>query len=239
MSGAVIYHGPSVLDGELILAIVTEGSENRKTGPMDQVWILRADRAPVEAAREGADVSVCGACPLRGREIGTLMGRACYVNLGQAPQAVWRAWQRGAYPSLPWAQLPAWGAGRTMRLGAYGDPAAVPFRVWGALLSRAAGWTGYTHQHGHMRFDERMASIVMASVQGDQSVPCGMRGFRVRAKGAPLVAGEVECPNTTHGVRCADCQLCQGMSKPGRSISIEAHGSGAKWVSGNQHMITL
>ena len=231
MGGAVIYHGPSLLDGEMIVAILTSGSANRKTGAMDQVWILRADRAPVEAAREGADVSVCGFCPLAGRRDGTLQGRGCYVTLAQAPTSVWKAWEREVYASVPFAQLAAFGAGRKIRLGAYGDPAAVPYRVWSALLSRAAGWTGYTHQYFHPRFDARMAGIVMASIQGNETVPTGMRGFRVRPVGAPLATGEVQCPADTHGVQCADCQLCQGNRKQGRSVSIEAHGSGARYVS--------
>ena len=230
MSGAVLYHGQSVLDGELIVAIATEGSENRKTGPMVQVWILRADRAPIAAAKSGADTSVCGFCPLRPKVPGTLQERPCYVNLGHGPEGIWKAWQRGAYPNVPLAQLASWAKGKTLRLGAYGDPAAVPFRVWSHALSLAAGWTGYTHQYSHARFDPRLGSIVMASVQGEERVPRGMRGFRVRAKGTPLQAGEVECPNTTRGVKCIDCQLCQGTSKGGKSISIEAHGSGAAYV---------
>lgn len=230
MAGYILYEGPSALDGEMIVAVATEGSENRKTGKMDQVWILRADRSPVDAIRSGADASVCGGCALRASVPGTLQGRGCYVNVGQAPSGVWRSYRSGTYSSVPYAGLAAWGAGRNLRLGAYGDPAAVPHRVWSMLLTWAEGWTGYTHQWQHARFDRRMLGYLMASTEGATEAPLDARYFRVRAKGAPLRSGEIECPNTSHGVQCIDCQLCQGTSKRGKSISIESHGTGAKHV---------
>ena len=227
MSSAIIYEGPSVLDGEMIVAIATEGTTNRKTGSMVQVWILRADQAPVDAIRSGADASVCGECPLRAQVPGTLQGRTCYVTVGQAPQGIWRAYKAGSYWSVPYIKLAAYGAGKNLRLGAYGDPAAVPHRVWSLLLTHAAGWTGYTHQWSHPKFDHRLLGYVMASIEGDRQAPEWARHFRVRLKGAPLLPSEVDCPNTTRGVQCIDCQLCQGASKQGRSVSIEAHGAGA------------
>ena len=33
-----------------------------------------------------------------------------------------------------------------IRLGSYGDPAAVPIEIWDNLCSVAANYTGYTHQ---------------------------------------------------------------------------------------------
>ena len=50
-SGYVFYRGPSLLDGAPIIGIVTTKSENRKTGPILQTWILRADLDPQAAAR--------------------------------------------------------------------------------------------------------------------------------------------------------------------------------------------
>ena len=47
----VLYEGPSLLDGEPIVAILTglrSSSGNRKTGAMLQTWILRADVSPAE-----------------------------------------------------------------------------------------------------------------------------------------------------------------------------------------------
>jgi hypothetical protein len=67
-NGVIIYEGPSVIDGAPIVAIATgfkSPSSNDKTGTMIQVWILRADIAPHEAQKTGADESICGDCPMR------------------------------------------------------------------------------------------------------------------------------------------------------------------------------
>src|SRR4051794_26776622 len=46
----------------------------------------------VEALKDGSDRSVCGDCVHR-----TADGAgSCYVNVAQAPQSVYHAWQRGA-----------------------------------------------------------------------------------------------------------------------------------------------
>ena len=51
-NGVILYEGPSLLDGEPIVAILTglrSSSCNRKTGAMLQTWIMRADVSPAEA----------------------------------------------------------------------------------------------------------------------------------------------------------------------------------------------
>jgi hypothetical protein len=91
-----------------------------------------------ELVAEFGAAMLCGAA---GRE------RACYVEVAKAPGSIFRAFQRGRYPVLTTPlELETFGAGRMVRLGAYGDPYAVPFEVWAALLKRARGNTGYTHQ---------------------------------------------------------------------------------------------
>jgi hypothetical protein len=66
------WRGPSPVDGAPIVLIITglsalpsEQSDNRKTGPMVQTYILRQDMAPVAAMMAGMDRSICGDCPLR------------------------------------------------------------------------------------------------------------------------------------------------------------------------------
>lgn len=66
--GVVLYEGPSMLDGEPIVAIATgmqTPSTNRKTGEMVQVHILLQKEHPSVAQNSGADSSICGNCPLR------------------------------------------------------------------------------------------------------------------------------------------------------------------------------
>lgn len=92
MPGYVVYDGASRIDGAPVLGIVTLDSGNVKTGAMAQLWILRADMPPSEASRTGADASICGGCPHRGRIIdGVLVDRSCYVTLMHGPRAVWDA----------------------------------------------------------------------------------------------------------------------------------------------------
>src|SRR5271165_5264167 len=117
--GYILYRGPSMLDGAPIVAIATMHSENRKTGNMVQTWILREDLSPVDASKAHADASICGDCKHRWS-----LGGACYVNIGQAPGGIWRAYKRGAYLETCYVTLRTIGAGRAVRLGAYGDPAA-------------------------------------------------------------------------------------------------------------------
>lgn len=81
--GLVVYKGKSRLDDKPIVGIITRFSSNRKTGAMDQLWILREDINPLTAVKKGGDVSVCGDCKHR-----PSLGGACYVKVFQAPNQV-------------------------------------------------------------------------------------------------------------------------------------------------------
>lgn len=198
-------------------------SNNRKTGHMIQIWILPRRMDPVQAVVTGHDSAVCGDCPLRGvngKE------RSCYVNLGQAPLAVWRAWQRGAYPSLPSVDL---FRGHFVRFGAYGDPVHIPFPLFQSIARASRGWTGYTHQWRKPIF-QAFKGFLMASADTEQdaiaAIAAGWRYFRVRNEDGGLIPGEIECLSDSRGITCSDCRLCAGTSKPAKSISIRVHGSG-------------
>src|SRR4249920_2581675 len=112
-----------MLDGAPIVAIALTASTNRKTGNMVQTYILRDDIAPLAALKTGDDASICGNCKHR-----PILGGACYVFVGQGPTVVYKTLARGGYPQA--ADIAALGAGRMVRLGTYGDPAAVPVAVW-------------------------------------------------------------------------------------------------------------
>lgn len=230
-NGVVLYDGPSMWDGERILAIATgteKPSKNPKTGPMIQVWIIRADQDPVSASRVAADESVCGDCPAR-----RASGGHCYVTLAQAPLSVWRAWRNGSYAdaSTP-GEIASVGAGRAVRVGAYGDPAMVPSYVWTALLSRANVWTGYTHQWDKP-IAEDLRGLVMASCDSEEeaidAAANGWRYFRVGEPGSVLPR-EVECLSESVGMACADCGMCDGAKPDGRgkSVRIAPHGAVAR-----------
>ena len=224
----IIYEGPSALDGAPIVAIVLAGrSTNSKTGAMVQTYILRADMAPIDAVKAGADVSICGDCPHRGP------ARTCYVNLGHGPRAVYDAYRRGIYPRVTVGDAARAVAGRLVRLGTYGDPAAIDVSIWARLVANAKGHTGYTHQ---WRARPEFRGIVMASADNETDArdahDMGWRTFRVAMPGAPArLANEAICPASAEAgkkLQCADCLACSGASGGRRgSIVIRAHGSSA------------
>lgn len=227
--GFVLYEGPSVLDGAPIVVIAIVESKNAKTGRMIQTLIMRSDIDPVAASQSGEDGAVCGACTHR-----HFLGGACYVNLGQAPLSVWRAYKRGVYVDATARQAGALAqiAGRALRAGTYGDPAAVPFEVWQYALDeiKPRVKTGYTHQARHPKFDQRILGLCMASAdtpkQAEKLQAMGARTFRVKTEGAEFLAGEIECLADSKGVQCIDCGLCDGKGKA-PNIAINVHGSRA------------
>lgn len=218
----ILYEGPSVLDGKPIVVIATTKSENRKTGDMTQTWILRSRIDPVRALMSGGDRSICGDCPHRTGEV-----RTCYVNVGQAPFAVYHAYKRGSYPK---GRLPTH---KPVRLGAYGDPVAVPFDVW-KDVKNAPRWTGYTHQWRRPEA-EPFRDLIMASCESPaeaaEAARMGWRTFLVRSVGdLEQLEGMIQCPSE-RGVQCAACGLCAGREHPNApSIWIEAHGTAAAFV---------
>lgn len=237
INSAVIYSGPSAIDNKPIAAIATTGSGNRKTGAMVQVWIMRRDIDPVTANRTGADFSICGNCPLKGRPnnnpSGYATGRGCYVNIGQAPNGVFKMLVRGGYPEVNPAELRAYGRGQKIRAGAYGDPMAVPSDIWAELLADAKTFTGYTHQlpDAGAEARETFTRFCMASADNvDQARKYwaeGFRTFRVIADIADIAEGEIICPATEEGGKkttCEKCALCRGSGIKAKNIAAVVHG---------------
>lgn len=248
-NGYIIYEGPSLIDGTLIVAIATgfaQKSSNRKTGGMIQTYILRQDIDPVSVVRTGGDASICGDCPHRGTSDGQKnSGRTCYVNVWQGALSVWMAYRRGSYPR--WA---ASACGRKVRLGTYGDPAAVPARVWQSLLQYSSGHTGYTHQWRAIEKDMGLSKsrlvngliykiLCMASVDSPEEAreaqALGWRTFRVGRWGETERdrenLSESLCPASAEAgkkLTCEVCLACDGVGSGRRgSIFIPAHGGTA------------
>lgn len=233
MNAAVVYEGPSLLTGDPIVVIVTgmDGeSANMKTGDVAQVWILRSDMSPTDAVLSGADEAICGDCKLRGEG---RFGRACYVTWWQAPMKIYQRYARGGYPTLTPAAAAVQLVGEVLRLAAYGDPVAVPLKVWRHLLSTVRGWIAYTHQWAVC--DPAFARFCMASVDSEEeharAIAAGWRTFRTRRATDPLLAREIVCPASEefgYRVTCEQCQLCRGKNRPAKNIAIIAHGSRAQ-----------
>lgn len=230
-----IWEGPSAFDGEPILVIASGRTSNRKIGAMVQIWILRADLDPIAAAKVGKDFSVCGDCRHRGVLIdGVNKQRACYVELMWGPRGVHKAWEKALRMSPE--DFAVHVRGKQVRIGAYGDPAAVPAAVWAPMIETCAGWTAYTHQW--RTAPDAFKAWCMASVDsvGEQisATELGWRTFRVRRDHLidPVRPGEVICPASKEGhykTTCEKCSLCRGNARPAKSITIVTHGSRAQW----------
>ena len=226
MKNAIIYNGPSLLDGKPIVVIATYSNRNKKTGHVVQTYILRSDLNPLEASKTGEDFSICGNCTMRG-EVTTdpqrkqAKGRRCYVNLGQGVLIVYKSYLRGVYKEGDARDM---GRGRFVRVGTYGDPAAVPSHVWDELLSESDTWTAYSHQSG-WRPDIAMQS---ADSHADAIAhwKAGRRTFRVIKDLDHLdKAKEALCPASKEAgrrVQCTACKLCKGSSLA-KSIAIVEH----------------
>jgi hypothetical protein len=237
-TGATLWRGPSELDGAPIVVVATglskRGSRNAKTGAgMVQLYILRADMAPLDALRAGADASICGDCMHRGTAAdGAVKGRTCYVNLAHGPRVAYLMATTARYTHVDMETGAELLRGRTVRLGAYGDPAAVPFAVWQALLVYAAAWTGYTHQ---WRRVPELAAYCMASVdtpsERAQARLLGFRTFRVRTAAQSVEPREVVCPASAEAGKRATCDACRAcggnLARARADIVIQAHGIGA------------
>ena len=231
--GFVIDRGLSPIDGKPYVAILTLKSTNRKTGDMAQVWILREDMNPVEAVQNGGDVTICGNCPHRKQADGS---RSCYVNVGQGPNSVWKALKRGAYieafDTASWSQMLALIKAKRIRWGAYGDPAVINPLIVRVINTHAKGHTGYTHQW-RSKFAQPFKGIFQASCDGFQDYldasDLGWKTFTVVSKNARIDYAK-QCPATVANsqAQCATCKLCDG----GRTdIYVNAHGTGAKYVT--------
>jgi hypothetical protein len=237
-SGVILWQGASQLDGNPVVAIATgfasDASRNGKTGTMIQTWIIRSNIDPMTASRIGGDFSVCGDCKHKPSESGL-----CYVIIWQAPRSVYAAFQRGRYarPGIDYDAriLPELFRDSAFRAGSYGDPVAIPYRVWRAATRFAASITGYSHQWRQRRF-WHFRRLCMASVDSLEEMNAahamGWRTFRVRLPSEPLAPSEKVCPASKEAGRrttCDRCTACGGLSardKPaGRAII--AHGAGA------------
>lgn len=229
----LFYDGPSRLTGDRIFVIATAQNGNRKIGPMLQLWITPAI-SPIEAVKTGKDAAVCGDCRLRGDGRGH--GRVCYVETWRAVENIWQSQRRADRTDrMPVDVFATSVAGLQLRIGAYGDPVAVPLEVWAPLLRVAGGHTAYTHQWKRDDLAAGYRDWCMASVDSDaeqrDAERRGWRTFRVRAVDGPVLATEVVCPHERDAdIKCGGCSLCRGAARPAKNIVVTVHGvSGRKY----------
>ena len=232
-TGYILSEFESPLDQKPCVAILTLKSGNRKTGNMAQVWILRQNVNPFTAIATGDDYSICGDCPHRQNSYGE---RSCYVDvIRQGPNSVWSACKSGSYPHMS-KDIEAFEKavkGRSIRWGAYGDPAIIPPGVFAWVMSKKIkNHTGYTHQW-RADFAQFYKGFFQASCDGLQDYleasAHGWKTFAVAPVGETL-PGKL-CPATVDNSQsqCITCRLCDGAKE---NIYVEAHGTGKNYIKG-------
>ena len=261
--GVILWRGASAIDGAPIVLVANRfdaKSGNDKTGAMVQTWILPDPHAAgIECTgsrpakimawlKDTAAQSICGDCP-HAWQYNVATGQnekgTCYVREYQAPAATLGGVYRGAYPiagvDFPAAWISDIGAGRDIRAGSYGDPAACAPEIWAAFMENCAGRTGYTHGWksafpAFKRNAWRLRHLLMASCDSAADLraarDAGYRGFYVIPHGAintradikagAIVPGAMVCPAsnefetiTGRATSCIDCGACSGAAGKG------------------------
>ena len=208
----IILKGNSQIDGSPVVAIVTFGSNNSKTGDMPQVWILCDGIHPTDALRTGKDKAICGNCKYRPTELGDnalkKFSRKCYVNT-MSINAIYKKYINGGYSEASLEDCRKILNGRKVRIGAYGDPAAVPIEVWDTILADCQS-TGYTHQWRECSND--YSKYCMASCDSPIDVVIasqkGYRTFYVQA-----VDDYANIQKKIDGIKLANCPASKEMGK--------------------------
>ena len=237
INSSIIYRGPSLIDpNENIVVIAIVKSSNTKTGNMVQTYILCDNgNDPMLNNKLGLDFSICGNCKHRGTPVDInatgkhARGRTCYVKLFQGVLHVWKHLQKGGYPvATGHAEIAKLGAGRMVRIGTYGDGAAVPSYIWDSLLTDAVGHTAYSHQSDILDVDPNLYMISAdTKAEALKAWDNGKRTFRVIDNVDQVIKGsEVLCPASKEAGRratCDTCKLCSGASIKAKSIAIVMH----------------
>jgi len=223
-TGAVLYSGPSRINKKPIIAIMTFSSSNIKTGDIPQVWIMAEDMHPHAARLSGDDVRVCGGCIFG-------QGRGCYVQ-GMEIGSVYRSYKNNRYGD--WDAVEWWfrrTKPRAVRLGAYGDPVAVPLAVWDkvAKINPDTKLIGYSQMWGSVKakgYNRYCMASTKSIAEAQRAVKKGWRSFRVRTpeETEAIFPDEEVCgAQLSDTVTCETCLACTGGK--GNSVSITVHGN--------------
>lgn len=227
----IFYKGYSLLDNKTPIVVLLTGinfSRNKKTGNMLQTHILIDDGTlPSEHVKSGSDAPICGDCKYRG-------GNGCYVKTYQSQNQMYRAYLKNRYRLFTnkYAYLLE---GRLVRIGSYGDPAAVPMFIWTRLMQLTAGWTCYTHQWNTSPYDASPFSMASTDTYEEalQALDAGYRIFHVATDKSDIdrIPDSIWCPATPEGgekTTCVQCRLCSGNATQAKNILAMPHG--ANWV---------
>lgn len=231
-----LYRGPAIGGAYVgnihVRAAIATG--NDKTARVLTLWVLPdVEGKPWDAVKAGGDRPCCGDCPNRSEASGGF--GICYTHAAASQVLSAGAASITRAVDAP-VRIPA--GIRRARSAAFGDAAALPLDVlqaWRDMRDKhGLAPLGYTHA---WRTRPDLMADHMASVDTEaerlEAKAAGWRTFRVRPVGAPLMAGERQCP-AVEGVRenpidCDRCGGCDGLTRGLKvDFSIEDHGPQAK-----------
>jgi hypothetical protein len=214
----IIWRGQSKATGAPIAVHLTNvsgiqrQSKNAKIGDMAQAWILPVRQDPYTSTKTGLDKAVCFSCIHR-KATATDEGEAsCYVDIHRAPLQIYKSAKgsRTVHVSTLRNHLQK----IPLRIGAYGDPAAVPMHIWNTLLSYVPGHTSYTQQWQSQPYLRRVAMASTTTPADTRKAwKKGWRTFRTKSAAEPILQGEIVCPaskESGHVTTCSQCLLCNG-----------------------------
>lgn len=233
----VLYKGISLLDNEtpimLVMSGFTKDSSNEKTGPQVQLYILPIHESPKDTYHgtyPNGDIvpsrfSVCGDCKYNGNN-------GCYVRWSHLG-SLWKAAKD--QPAIPMTLSREFLRGLRVRVGAAGDPSAIPSSVWNRILGTCENFTGYTHQWNKEPFQD-LKDLFMASVdnarENEKAHAKGWSTFFVTDSEEESEEHGTRCLSSagktdTHGLptTCSSCMLCNGKSRKQKTITEVLHGA--------------
>lgn len=220
-NGLIVWEGPSEIDGEPIVLILSsiQNNSNRKTGTQVETYIIRADMSPKEAVDTGEDYSVCGTCPRRPTNNGS-----CYVIVWHGPGVIYKQYSEGRYERITDYNILK---GKSLRMGSYGDPAAVPIEVWQKLLKHSQFHTGFTEKWRE-KIGEPFKGICMASCstveEYNEAKALGWNCYVSLPLNSPVPKKINKCLNSVNPnlYQCSNCNWCDGAKK---DVWIFDHGA--------------
>ena len=254
MNGYVLYEGTKYV---CIATGIKQPSQNVKTGPMIQIFMIVKDVHPVEAMKTGENVHVCFSCkhrPATDEERAKgIKGGACYVDVAKSVAQVYKTYRKGRYQNICGEKIPEPNdvdsylklgsatieeifSGRNVRFGAYGEPVLIPHPMVKKIISVASGHTGYTHTWMNPAFDA-YKQFFMASADTDQEYEIakrkGWRTFRVSTSW-DMKPNEMICLNSWQNKTCFECLQCNGAGGNRRDIIIKVHGKSKSNFKGGE-----
>lgn len=129
---------------------------------------------------------------------------------------------------------------KAVRLGALGDPAAIPYELVLPIMRDSEGVTGYTHQWQKdfaLPWRETLQASCETEQEAQQAVQTGWHYYRIISDYEQAKKEEIFCPAKTGNTQCSTCGLCDGKSA---NVVTIVHGRGKRFFRrrfGNEDVV--